>query len=254
MNFETSLLPVLGGYWILTNLVPTRTEALRQSGYHVAFRSAVAGLLLLVPAYLLVLVFEGVSSWPEGRGLPDTFKVDFELVAMMSALLGFLGPYALNGFFDKGKAEDRVAGKYGDLVELLIAEAIRRSLLIEVSLRTGKSYIGFAIGNTISRWPESDLALLPISSGYRHKDTQELVITTNYAPVMSEHIKDVLESPEFPAVDFRDFRVVIPRSEIVSARLFNPGLHQKFQSIDNRSSPAGAETPGPQPGSVQGSG
>ncbi len=252
MNFETSLLPVLGGYWILTNLIPTRTEALRQSGYHVAFRSAVVGLLLLVLAYLLVLGVQGILS--EGRGFPDTFKVDFELAAMTSALLGFLGPYALNRFFDKGKAEDKVAGKYGDLVELLIAEAIRRSLLIEVSLRTGKSYIGFAIENAISRWPESDLALLPVSSGYRHKDTRELVLTTNYAPVMSEYIQDVLESPELPAVDFRDFRVVIPRSEIVSARLFNPDLHQKFQSIGNRSSPARAEAPGPQPGSVQGSG
>ena len=70
------------------------------------------------------------------------------------------------------------------MVELLIAEAIKRSRLLEVSLKSGKSYIGFAVGNTISRWPEADLALLPVSSGYRHRDTQDLVITTHYAPAM----------------------------------------------------------------------
>ena len=54
MNFEISLLPALGGYWLLTHLIPTRTEALRQSGYHIAFRSAVVGLLLFVLAYLIL--------------------------------------------------------------------------------------------------------------------------------------------------------------------------------------------------------
>ena len=63
MNFEISLLPVLGGYWLLTHLTPTRTEALRQSGYHVAFRSAVAGLTLLGSAYLILLVLEAYSSY-----------------------------------------------------------------------------------------------------------------------------------------------------------------------------------------------
>ena len=39
VNFEASLLAVLGGYWLLTHLIPTRAESLRRSGYQIAFQS-----------------------------------------------------------------------------------------------------------------------------------------------------------------------------------------------------------------------
>ena len=227
MNFEISLLPALGGYWLLTHLIPTRTEALRQSGYHIAFRSAVVGLLLFVLAYFMLHSVEACASWRGCPCLPYTFPTNFENAAMTSAALGLLGPYLLNLLFDAGKAEERVAAKYGDLVELLIAEAIKRTELMEVSLRTGKSYIGFVIGNTISRWPEADLALLPVASGYRNKDTQELEITTDYATALHAH--SLANASGLLRDDPNDFRIVIPRSEIVSARLFDPELHQKFQ-------------------------
>ena len=134
MNFEASLLPVLGGYWLLTHLVPTRTESLRRSGYHIAFQSAVVGVVLLGAAYLTLLGVEEWCGW---------LKADFENAAMVSAGVGLLAPHVLNRFFDQGKWEERVAARYGDLVELLIAEAIKRSRLLEVSLKSGKSYIGF---------------------------------------------------------------------------------------------------------------
>lgn len=227
MNFEISLLPALGGYWLLTHLIPTRTEALRQSGYHIAFRSAVVGLLLFVLAYLILHSVEACASWRGCPCLPYTFSADFENAAMTSAVLGLLGPYPLNLFFDEGKTEERVAAKYGDLVELLIAEAIKRTELMEVSLRSGKSYIGFVIGNTISRWPEADLALLPVASGYRSKDTQELKITTDYTTAF--HALSEANASESLRDNPNDFRVVIPRSEIVSARLFDPELHERFR-------------------------
>ena len=173
MNFEASLLPVLGGYWLLTHLVPTRTEALRQSGYHIAFRSAVVGLVLFGAAYLILVCVEEWSSASQWLRHPSWLEATFESAAVTSSILGLLGPLTLNRFFDKGKWEERVAGRYGDLVELLIAEAFKHSRLIEVSLQSGKSYIGFPLGNTISRWPEADLALFPLSSGYRDRDTQE---------------------------------------------------------------------------------
>ena len=147
---------------------------------------------------------------------------------MVSAGVGLLAPHVLNRFFDQGKWEERVAARYGDLVELLIAEAIKRSRLLEVSLKSGKSYIGFTVGNTISRWPEANLALLPVSSGYRHRDKQDLLITTHYAPTMRDHFTG--KSVDAFGESLRDFRVVIPRSEIVSARLFDPGFYQRFQS------------------------
>ncbi len=230
MNFEISLLPVLGGYWLLTHLIPTRIEARRQSGYHLAFQSAAAGLVLWVVAYAILYGIEHWSCSLMHDFLGAGIRADFKSAAIMSVALGFLSPFALNRLFDHGKEEERVAAEYGDLVELLVADAIRRSKLIEISLQSGKSYIGLVLGNTISKWPEADLSLLPTSSGYRDRDTQQLKITTHYAPVVREYLAGAQGSFDSISQQLYDLRIVIPRSEIVSARLFDPELYSKFQA------------------------
>lgn len=70
-------------------------------------------------------------------------------------------------------------------------------------------------------------------SGYRDKDTQELKITTQYAPVVWRHIQSVKDSEATEFDPIHDLRVVIPRSEIVSARLFDPDLQARFQEAAN---------------------
>ena len=70
-----------------------------------------------------------------------------------------------------------------------------------------------------------NVALLPLNSGYRKEDTHELEITTNYAPVLWEF----LEKHGSSGLVYEDFRVVIPMSEIVSARIFDPDVYELFQ-------------------------
>ena len=182
--------------------------------------------MLLIPAHLIALCLG--DSYP--TFLPDVR----DRAAILTVLLGIVLPTPLNNlFFSQRDAEKTVAEKHGDLIELLIVESIERGKLIEVSLRGGKVYIGFALANRIARWTGSHMSMLPVSSGYRDKDTLELAITTNYAPVIAKHIEAIGKSTEQPAVELRDFRVVIPRAEIVSARLFDPDLHQQFQAASD---------------------
>ena len=72
-----------------------------------------------------------------------------------------------------------------------------------------------------------------MSSGYRDKDTQELRITTHYAPVVWRYIESLQDSEAAEFDPFRDLRVVVPRSEIVSARLFDPDLQERFKEATN---------------------
>ena len=227
MNFELSLFPVLGGYWLVTHLNLTRTDALRRSGYHVAFQSAFWGFMLLVPAYPIAL------------GLCDLYPAILpelrDRAAILSLVLGIVLPTPLNKvLYSQRDAEKRIAEEHGDLVELLIVEAIERATLIEISLRGGKVYIGFPLANRIARWTGSHVSMLPMSSGYRNKDTLELEITTDYAPVISDYLETTQDPTTRVAEKLRDFRVVIPRSEIVSARLFDPDLHQQFRAAAGR--------------------
>ena len=98
--------------------------------------------------------------------------------------------------------------------------------LVEISLRSGKSYIGFALESGITRQGESDIALIPTASGYRDKDSQELKITTEYARVIQESLE---EQSQAQSLTYRDFQIIIPISEIVSARVFYLEVYERFQ-------------------------
>ena len=137
------------------------------------------------------------------------------------ALLGLLVPFVGNQFYSKEKAASRAAVADGDLIELLIAQSIENQKLIEVSLRNRKSYVGIGIVSGIETIDKdnADIKLLPLASGYRDEHTQELFITENYAEVLQEHTY----------LRYDDFCIVIPISEIVSARVFDPDAYTVFQ-------------------------
>ena len=152
--------------------------------------------------------------------------MDLGVVSELSVLLGFVLPFVANHCYSQEKAARRIARESGDLIELLISESIEEQKVVEVSLRSGKSYIGFALESGITRQGEADIALIPIASGYRDKDTQELEITNYYAAV----IKKSLDNPSTsPGRVYEDFQIVIPMSEIVSARIFYFDVYQQFQ-------------------------
>lgn len=223
MGLGLLLLPALGGYWLLTHLHYTRYQAVRYSGYHILFRSAIVGAVLLLTAQAIV--------WAVNHYLPSVsakweplVPVQYLDAAALSFVLGLLLPAIGNRFIDADKAVRQAARKSGDIIELLIAESIERGNLIELSLRSGKSYIGIALVSGIEKHIDSDVSLVPIWSGYRNKDTQELHITTEYASVIAQSIR------ESTGIASRDFQVVIPMSEIVSARTFHPEAYERFQA------------------------
>ena len=222
MGLGLFLVPTLGGYWLLTHWNYTRYRAVRDSGYHVLFQSAISGGVLFVIAHSIIVsanyfLPQAASMWRSYMPGPyyDT--------ALLSALLGFSLPVVGNLFYGSEKAVRLVAERNGDLIELLIEESIARRMSVELSLRSGKSYIGFALVSGIERRGESDVSLVPVASGYRNKDTQELIITTEYTDIINESLE--------PASDtmLEDFRVTIPMSEIVSARIFHPEVYTRFQ-------------------------
>ena len=225
MGLGLLLIPTLGGYWFLANLYLTRYSMLRDSGYHVLFKSAIAGCLLVVVARLIVVSLLNPYLPYVGEVWKSYVPFDYSGTVALSLLLGPLLPIVINRLYGAEKAAQRTAISNGDLIELLISESIEREEFVEISLRSGKSYIGVALVSGIASHGESDIALIPVASGYRKEDTHELEITTNYAPVLWEF----LEKHGSSGLVYEDFRVVIPMSEIVSARIFDPDVYELFQ-------------------------
>ena len=227
LELGEALIPILAGYWILTRLHYTHYSIVRDSGYHLFFKAAIVGTFLYFVAHLVVVLSGNFLS-----SMAITWSIHsispFSASPTVITILGLLIPFVGNQFYNKEKAARRAAESGGDLVELLIAQSIENQKLIEVSLRNRKSYVGIGIVSGIETIDKdkADIKLLPLASGYRDEHTQELFIIENYAEVLQEHTYE----------RYDDFCVVIPMSEIVSARVFDPDAYTVFQEKKEDSS------------------
>ena len=235
MGLGWLLIPALAGYWFLTHWNWTRFQAERASGYHLLFRSAIAGGLLLTGAYVLLTLLsplcpQDCAAWT--AFVPFPYAGTF----VLSAGLGYVLPFLLNRYYSRQEAARHAIARHGNLIEQLMAEAIERQVLVQLSLKSGKVYVGLGLASALAGPDALEISLIPLASGYRAVDTQTMHLTTYYAPVLeklTQHLTD------------EDFRVVIPLTEVVSARLFDFEAHIAFQAGE---SPTPTRSDGPAAG------
>ena len=227
LELGEAFIPILAGYWLLTRLHYTHYSIVRESGYHLFFKAAIVGTALFFVAHLVVVFSERLLA-PTITASSLQLLTPFSATPTVVALLGLIVPLVGHQFYSKEKAARRAAESGGDLVELLIAKSIETQKLIELSLRNRKSYIDLGIVSGIETIDKdkADIELLPMASGYRDERTQELFVTENYAEVLEQHTYQ----------QYDDFRIVIPMSEIVSARVFDPDAYTVFQEKKDDSS------------------
>ena len=197
------------------------------SGYRLVFESVSIGVLFALGGYygaILVInrlcpqfcpTLEGFSSFS------DTGP------AIFSISIGLFVPHVLNPFFDKNEMAVRAARNMGRMIEPLLIESMQHTKPIEVSLKSRKSYIGYVA--EIVGPGQLDISVIPLASGYRKEDTQQLEITTNYVPVLISFAGAGKWNKS------TDFRVVIRMSEIVSARLSDLDVYKFFQTYSDSS-------------------
>ena len=225
MGFGLLFVPLVGGYLFLTWCHWSQFRVRRQSGHHLLFRSAAVGLLLLVAAWVLELA---ASSWIRlPSGLVETFRsaVPFPYVstAAVAFLLGPAAALAINMRYSKRRGAMRAVRAASDYMEILFVERMAEDAPVELTLRSGKAYVGWILNASVAEPQRKFVELLPLASGFRTDETHELRFTTNYAAVLPP-LRDETGFAEASA-----FRVVLPVSEIRSARPFDFATYFRFQ-------------------------
>ena len=221
MEFGLYLVPVLSGYWFLTHLHYTNYNVVRASGYHVFFQSAIAGGFLFVFAQMIIFLLKLCAA--DNAIFISSALASNSAPFIGSALSGLVLPLVGNRFYNREKSAAHIAEKNGYRLDLLLAQSVKEQEFIELSLRSRKSYIGLILGSEITRHGEPDIALIPLISGYRDKDTLESKITTDYASAIEGSLDGDSD------LQYGDFQIVIPRDEVVSARIFHPDVPGIFQ-------------------------
>lgn len=232
MNFSALIVPVLAGYLFLVTSWPTRYSTVRRSGYHLFFNSALVGALLLVVARLITNSYGSPCSplqawWREFGNFPYSGT----LALALGLALGVAG--LVNGFIllfsDRSRWAKKAAKKYGNLIDWLMADALGTGSLLEFTTKSGKSYVGFPQRSDLSVGDSSEIALIPVLSGYREAESRKLEFTTDYWRV---YLAMEDEGGPLPHLESDDFLLIVPRGELISARRFDPHAYDYFNTND----------------------
>ncbi|WP_242912784.1 hypothetical protein [Stenotrophomonas maltophilia] len=169
------------------------------------------------------VIFADQSGKPEGViGLSPLGKGKDDFLAAVSIaawalFIAVVLPFLLNQPYMANRHLRYVVAR-GDLevVETILASSVRTGLTVAVSLSNGKVYIGVPLetgqgGLAESQW----IQIQPLASGYRNEQG-ELVITTGY-----KQIYDKLKGSSTNRIQSSDFKVVVPKSQIVTVQNFD---------------------------------
>lgn len=111
-------------------------------------------------------------------------------------------------------------------IESVIFEAIESGLLLLITLKSRKVYVGMVDEARFHHLDTDTIVIIPFMSGYRHKDTLTFVIENNYALHYEEEGITLTSKP----LSVYQFRHVLPFDQIESLSLFNVNTFEKFKS------------------------
>ena len=162
------LFVLVGGYLFLTWCHWTRFTVRRQSGHHLLFWSASVGLVLLAGARVVELLSSDVvQSWPY---LVDLWQrvAPFPYVGTIALafLLGPCGALVINRFHSESSGAIRAVHRAGNSLELLFIEAMYSDSTVELTLDSGKGYVGWILNAPVAEPERKFVEMLPLASGF----------------------------------------------------------------------------------------
>ncbi len=252
-------LPLIGGFLFVERFYGTRFRAAREETQRLYYKAAFWGVALSIVGLVLHHALRHVAAYRDladqlGRavlgpllerppglsGAPDpvvanqglAVRIDVAFACAWALALGVATP-ALNGLV---ALVDRVAyrprgrslisaindASITDQFERLLAEALRASRQIQVTLSNQKVYIGWVTRSPNPHGQEKYFRIQPSMSGYRSKDDGEVQLTTFY--------DDILERFRDDRARLRSYEIVIPIDKIVSASGFDLAAYVEFQA------------------------
>jgi hypothetical protein len=171
MPFNLLLLPLLGGYILLTLCNRTKFETKRYSGERLIFHAAIVGVFLLLGAFVLAQLTARFAPSMHQAWLA-VVPFTYAGTSFVAFLIGCVLWWPLNRWCFRLEVEQRrVILEWGDNLEELLEQAIRETKQVSITMTNGKVYAGFPTVNINPAYERRYVKLLPTSSGFRDPNT-----------------------------------------------------------------------------------
>lgn len=238
MPYNLFLIVIIAGYFILTFSHLFKYNIQRLTRERILFESILVGLLIVVGGFLLRAFFDLVTD-----GCIVSFllfylnKLPFEkplyfwtfvFSSLISLIIFWFINLIIEKYYPKSDQIIRAVNKNGDEIEKLFKESAINGSLIQVTLKNDKVYVGFCEEIPIPK-KTNYLVICPYLSGYRNKDTKQMIITTEYKRVVDKFIADIKEKTgnEVDEISLNT-DIIIKQDEILTAGIYEQAIYDEF--------------------------
>lgn len=228
------------GYHYTSNYSPEKVLLKRSSGWeayvHLAkfglkflYKGALFSICLIILEKLLSMIVECLFDKPINiLCSPLNFaSIDLYPIYLIWILLSFL----LADIESQGKNE-KIEEKYDELSRIngllsIVIQSVKTSSLVKISLKSKKVYVGLVDSEQFESADLDNIVVVPFKSGYRNKDTLEIIFDCDYLEVYE---KKGINFDSSDLSDLKKFRCSIRVSEIESISLFDSSYYSEFQN------------------------
>ena len=233
-KFDLLLLPLVGGYLFLITFTLTKFYHQRIERQRLIFNSIIVGFFISIIGFAIdEILLKSCCLLPVREWFSENNPISYS--GLNHSILIFLISYPLAKLFSvvipKKTALTFVVERWGDQMEWLFWKSLNHrndaEKLLMLTTKSNKVYVAYV--NKISE-PIGDpfVTLIPNFSGYRDKETQEFIITTDYFDVLEKFIAEDKASE----ID-QNLGITIPISEILMVSRFNMSVFSDFNDIDD---------------------
>ncbi|GGW65626.1 hypothetical protein DFQ11_10312 [Winogradskyella epiphytica] len=231
-KFDLLLLPLLGGYVFLITFKLTKFYHQRIERQRLIFNSLILAFFVsLLGLFLDEYVLKSACLINIRESLGNIIPINYSGLnhSILIFLIAFPFAKFLNFLISNRYMLNYVVDKWGDEYEKLFWSSLQskndEDKLLMITTKNNKVYVGY-----VSRISEpignSHITIIPNFSGYRDKDTQEFILTTDYISVLQYFIKNDQER----LIDDK-MGILIPKSEIILVSKFDYNVFDRFNNF-----------------------
>ena len=232
--YNLLLLPLIAGYFILVYSVYFKYNTQRFTQNRLIFEAVFVAVIIIFTCFIIRTIVE--LSFPT---LIPQLLIFLEIVPikkvdyLWTGVFSFVSPiiFVLLSniivllIYKKTGPIKWAVDKNGDEIEKLFKKSAIEGVLLQITLKNNKVYIGFSEDIPIPQ-KTNYLTLTPMISGYRENDTKKLIITTDYFKVVDKYVASIDDQQASTITLNTD--VIIRQDEILTAGIYEQEIFDMF--------------------------